>query len=189
MNLKKQKAMERLNEEYKELKLCESKFGISFGLEYFDNDEPNVFEWKLAIYGPKNTSYYQGLFSAKIIFPENYPEEPPDIYFKNPIYHPNINPVKVSMNGAGSLGHLYLNILNDWKPETKMKDVFEHIYNLFFSVDLNSPYIFDKEEEFKYNRPVYEEKIKCFTKKYADPHKADLKYDTDWDFSSPEILV
>ena len=186
MNFKKIKAMKMIKEEYDDLSknnINTSYMTISVGLV----NQDNIFEWKIAIIGPKDTSYKGGIFSVIIKFPENYPEKAPDVFFKTPVYHVNINPFKVNIKGVESLGHAYINILNDWKPETKMKDVFEHIHNLFFSVDLNSPYIFDKEEEIKYNRPVYEEKIKCFTKKYANPHKANLKYDIDWDFSSPEI--
>ena len=38
-------------------------------------------------------------------------------------------------------------------------------------------------EEFKNNKPLHEQKIKYFTKKYADPRKGKKDYDNDWDFT------
>ena len=46
----------------------------------------------------------------------------------------------------------------------------------------DSPYGLDKANEFKNNRLLYEEKVKYFTKKYANPLKAGKNYDKTWDF-------
>ena len=46
-----------------------------------------------------------------------------------------------------------------------------------------SPYGTERADEFRQNRALHEEKIKYFTKKYANPSKAGETYDTNWDFT------
>ncbi len=182
MNFKKIKAIKMIKEEYDDLSknnINTSYMTISVGLV----NQDNIFEWKIAIIGPKDTSYKGGVFSVIIKFPENYPEKAPDVFFKTPVYHVNINPFKVNIKGVESLGHAYINILNDWKPETKIRLILKHIYNLFYLPDPNSPYIYDRADELKNKRLLYEDKIRYFTKKFANPMQATKEYDTDWDFS------
>ncbi len=184
MDIQKYKTMKRIKEEYEYLEInpliiCESNTCASVGLV----NEDDIFEWKVTLTGPRDTSYKSGVFSLRIKFSEDYPEQPPDVYFKTPIYHLNINPIKISMKGAGSLGHIYMNILNCWKPENKIIEVLKQINDLLHSPDLDSPYGLEKVEEFKYDRAIYEAKVEYFTKKYASRHNTQLEYDTDWDFS------
>jgi ubiquitin-protein ligase len=60
-----------------------------------------------------------------------------------------------------------------------------NIFALFYLGNPDSPYGIDRADEFRNNRPVYEEKIKKFTKKYASPMKKFEPCDKnrDWDFS------
>ena len=174
------KAMKKIKEEFKDLNSNPiSNIGATIGLI---NDD-NIFEWQCSLMGPKDTSYSGGLFFLRIKFPDNYPEVAPEVCFKTPIYHVNINPKKAKMSGAESLGHVCISTLNWWKPIYTMREVLTNIFALFYMGNPDSPYGLDRADELRNNRALYEEKIKYFTKKYANPNRAREEYTSDWDFS------
>ncbi|TVY83290.1 Ubiquitin-conjugating enzyme E2 [Lachnellula suecica] len=59
--------------------------------------------------GPPGTPYAGGIFWLHVVFPNDYPTNPPAVRFVTPIYHPNIDEV----------GHICLNIFE--KPS---RDIF-----------------------------------------------------------------
>ena len=173
-------AMKIIQEELKELvRKPLSNFGITVGLI----DEDNIFEWKCTILGPNDTCYKGGLFHLKIIFPDNYPNDKPEIVFLTPIYHLN---VKFFANGNQPLGHICVNTLNDWRPDYKINKVLPELFTLFSQNNPDSPYDFTddrRRNEYIYNRALFEEKARFFTKKYADPMINRKEYINDWDFT------
>ena len=183
MTLEKLNALKTIKEEYLELsgKPIEN-IGTTIGLV----DDDDIFLWKFTLTGPKDSSYAGGIFRVRIQFPDNYPKGKPEVYFKTPIYHLNINPRKFDRQGADKLGHVSLNTINQWVPERKIREVIIDIFSLLYAPNPDSPYGLDRADEMRYNKAVYEEKIKYFTKKYADPSSPNNReYDNDWDFSFP----
>ena len=153
--------------------------GFTVGLQ---NDD-DIFNWRINVLGPRNTPYEIGIFNILIHFPDNYPNAPPEICFKTPIYHLNLNPK--SMQNIIHLGNICINILNYWKPEYKIKDVLVSIYALFYMVNPDNPYGLDRRNEYINNRTLYEEINKYFTRKYANPinNNNNREYNEVWDFS------
>ena len=97
----------RIYKEYKELSgnpigVC----GITVGLI-----DESYYHWKFTLAPPKDTCYKGGLFIANAHFPSDYPNSPPEIVFKTPIYHANVNPFAPKEIGGESLGHLRISIL------------------------------------------------------------------------------
>ena len=177
-------SLERIIEEFKDINRNPiSNCGVTVGLV----NENDYTEWKVSLLGPKDTSYKNGLFFLSIKFPNDYPNKAPEVCFLTPIYHVNVNPKAPKTFGDGneSLGHVCISTLNWWKPEYRMREVLTNIFALFYMANPDSPYGLDRADEFRDNRAVYEEKIKAFTKKYANPMKAGKVYDRDkdWDFS------
>lgn len=41
------------------------------------------------IIGPPETLYEGGFFAAKLVFPTDFPNQPPVMTFKTPLWHPN----------------------------------------------------------------------------------------------------
>ena len=84
------------------------------------------------------------------------------------------------------MGHVSISTLNWWKEDTRMKKVLIDIFALFYISNPDSPYGLDRADELRNNRSIYEEKIKYFTKKYANPMSSG-KYDRDhdWNFNYP----
>ena len=177
LTLGKIKAMKKIKEEYQDICVNPiANIGVSVGLP----NEDNIFEWRCTLIGPKDTSYAGGLFILNVKFPDNYPEQAPEICFNTPIYHLNVNPRKTK---GESLGHICISTLNWWKPEYNMKKVLLDIFALFFNTNPESPYGLDRADEFRFKRALYEEKVKYFTKKYADPDLNKIYDNSDWVFS------
>ena len=143
-------------------------------------DENNLFEWRLSIIGPRDTPYKRGLFYLTLKFPENYPSYPPKVTFDTPIYHINVASIGNEYTPLGKPGAL--SILHAWKPNFKVRDIIISIYSLFYMHNINCELSHVMTEEFKNNKSLYEEKIKYFTRKYADPMIDYKKYD-NWDFT------
>ena len=175
--------MEQIIEEFKDINRNPiSNWAVTVGLE----NENDYRLWKFSIPGPKDTSYKFGLFFFYAQFPEEYPLKPPVVYYVNPIYHLNVNPRAPRTSEDVPLGYINISILNRWKPKIKIKEVLLNIFGLFYNANPECCYGLDRAEEFIKNRGVYEEKIKKFTKKYANPLKNNAKYsrNQDWDFSN-----
>ena len=154
-------------------------------------NESDYRKWRITLIGPNDTSYKNGLFIIEIVFPKEYPEKPPKAYFITPIYHVNVcrKSKKINDEGSEELGNIYLPFLKCWKPENKMRDVILSIFALFYMELPDSPYGLDLVQECLVNRPLYEAKIKYFTKKYANAMINLKEFDRtkDWDFSYPNI--
>ena len=144
----------------------------------------NLFEWQCSIEGPKDSPYEGGLFNIRIYFPKDYPNNPPEICFKTPIYHLNVNPRKCEDNTHPErLGHICLSTLNWWKPKYTMREVLSNIFSFLFRTNPESPYGLDRKGEYLDNKKLFEEKAKHFTRIYAGKdRKEDVEFDDRWDF-------
>ena len=172
--------MKAIKSEYDDLvKNPNLNIGVTIGLV----DESNIFEWKASLRGPNDSSYKGGFFQLIIKFPDDYPAHAPEVVFKTPIYHVNVNPNKSNLEGAEPLGHVCISTLNWWKPVYKMKEVLANIFGLFYMANPDSPYGLDRANEYRFNRNLYEEKVRHFTKKYANPKSPQRDYNESWDFS------
>ena len=91
------------------------------------------------------------------------------------------------MPGAEPLGHVSISTLNWWKPEYKIREVACNIFGLFYLPNPDTPYGLERANEFRFNRALYEKKIRHFTKKYGNPRFANItkKYSESWDFTYP----
>ena len=155
------------------------EIGVTIGL----NDENNIFRWSATLQGPKDTGYKGGIFLLDIKFPEDYPESPPEILFVTPIYHLNIN--SSSQTGI-SVGKVYCNSLNNWKNYFTMRKIFPEIFVLLYKNNPDCGYDSEKNKEFRLNRPLFEQKVKYFTKKYATPqYFGKIQKGIDWIFNYP----
>ena len=171
-------AMKRIKKEYFEINENPNpNIGFVVGLP----EEDNIFKWRVNLVGPQDSSYKGGLFELIVEFPDNYPESAPEIYFTTPIYHLNINPYN---NIGVKLGHVSLDFLNNWKPEYTIRETFIYIFGLLYKPNPDNAYGLERANEFRFNKQLYEDKIKYFTRKYANPGACNIckKYD-NWDFT------
>ena len=178
ITIQKSEAMKRIWKEFREIRrFPDINIGLSIGLP----DQDNIFRWSASLTGPRDSSYKGGIFDLRVEFPDNYPESAPEIYFITPIFHLNVNPYNNKDWGI-KLGHVSLTILDNWKPEYTIREIFTYIFALLYNPNPNFAYGFERVNEFKFNRKLYEEKVKYFTKKYAGAFTFCKKHDK-WDFS------
>ena len=97
-----QKTLLRLKKEFQLCLLDDDlkQIGCTFGL-YPGN---NLFQWRVTMFGPTDSPYKDGIFTIKIIFPDDYPKHGPEFKFMNKIYHLNVDLTNY-------LGHISLTTL------------------------------------------------------------------------------
>ena len=175
-------SLKRISEEFKDLN---RNFITNCGVTVSLFNEEDIRNWRVTILGAKNTSYKGGLFYLSVNFPFEYPEKPPEVCFITPIYHVNVNPKAKTFEGGDSLGHVCMSSLFWWKKEYTMREILTNIFGLFYFGNPDSCYDLQRSEEFRNNRNLYEQKVKFFTKKYANPLIGFKSYplDKDWDFT------
>ena len=80
---------------------------------FFIHSEKNIFEGITLIMGPENTPYEFGIYCFKIIFPNNYPINPPKVIFlSNDSFNTRYNP------NFYRDGKVCISLLNTWKGES-----------------------------------------------------------------------
>lgn len=88
----------------------------------FVRDEDNLFKIKLALFGPPQTAYANGVFQVNIFVPEGYPNKAPSIKFATKLYHPNI---------SFESGEVDAEILEKiWRPSLSIAKLVNVIYGL-----------------------------------------------------------
>ena len=146
-------------------------------------DEKNIYNWKCTLRGPNDSPYKGGYFQLYLKFPFNFPKEGPEVIFRTPIFHLNVNPVKTKDQ---ELGHCCVSVINFWNPDTSIEDLLVAIFALFYKANAESAYRGYGDEtinEFDNNRDAYNEKVAYFTRKYANGIYKPPKDLTRWDFT------
>ena len=166
---------------------CDTIHNLGYSIKLFKEDD--IYEWDVVLLGAPDSLYNGGIFHIKLSFPKDYPNSKPEVIFLTPIYHLNVNPLKLEGNEIEPLGHVSVSFINWWNQKTTVKEILIQLYSIFYLQTNDSPYGLDRSIEFLENRPLYDVKTKYFTKKYANQENLDkgIKYDDkDWDFSCNE---
>ena len=53
-------------------------------------ENPVSRQWELVLVGPPDTPYEGGIFKAMMQFPDDFPNQPPEMTFLSKMYHPNV---------------------------------------------------------------------------------------------------
>ncbi|KAJ1983644.1 Ubiquitin-conjugating enzyme E2 T [Dimargaris verticillata] len=119
-------------------------------------------QWTAFIKGPRDTPYEGGTFKLQVTIPDRYPFEPPQIQFKTPVYHPNIDPQ----------GRICLNLLKmpphgDWKPSLNVSIVLTSLGVLLAEPNPNDPLLVDVANEYREQPSMYATKARQWTKQHA----------------------
>ena len=64
-----------------------------------------------------------------------------------------------------------------------MRQVLIDIFALLYMPNPDCPYGLDRANEFRYDKDLYERKLKFFTKKYANYQSFNKEYNEGWDFT------
>ena len=138
----------------------------TFGVDYWDIDNPDILHWSITMLGPNDTFYEGGYFLIKVDFTEKYPEEKPIVRFKTKIYHSNI---------SQKTGNVCITTLNDWKsrnPKPTMKEVLEDIAFLMYHPTPELGYG-NFDSEYINDITKFEKNAKEWVEKYANVNDYD----------------
>ncbi|KAL5119748.1 Ubiquitin-conjugating enzyme E2 11 [Pleosporales sp. CAS-2024a] len=99
------------------------------GISAFPSDE-NMSVWTATMDGPTSTPYESLVLKLNFDFPANYPYAPPNVTFKTPIYHPNVD----------FSGRICLDILKDkWSAVYNVGTVLLSLQSLLGEPNNSSP--------------------------------------------------
>ena len=91
----------------------------------------NLLAWRGWIRGPEGTSFEGGVFELSIDVSMQYPLVPPKIYFKTPVFHPNIH---------DRTGEVCVDILKDqWTPAWSLSSCAQAIRSVLAHPNPDSP--------------------------------------------------
>jgi ubiquitin-protein ligase len=124
----------------------------------FQDKPDDLFHLKMSLKGPSNTPYEGGIFKIDLFIPQDYPKQPPLIYFITRIYHPNYDKENFRFNCPE---------LSDWDPSKNLKFVFNSIQELLLFPDTNNPSDPTVAEEYLHDYLNFVLKATAMTKKYA----------------------
>ena len=121
-------------------------------------------EWEIIIKGPKNSLYEKGVFTITIQFPEKYPNDKPEIRFKNKIYHLQVSPGN---------GHICEAFISRWSPDTSIVEILIGIYLTFYYLNPYSPYSADMANLYLSNFEEFKKNAEAWAIQYATTFKLD----------------
>jgi ubiquitin-protein ligase len=102
--------------------------------------------------------YDKGVFYIEIEVKRTYPFEPPTVFFKTPIWHPNI----------GENGRVCVGILGkDWRPSITLVGVIETIRNLLNFPNPKDPLNREAAQQMNTNLQSFIKKARMYVEKYA----------------------
>jgi len=121
--------------------------------------EDNFFEWEAVITGPEGTVFEDGVFLARLAFPQDYPLNPPAMKFVSDIYHPNIYPDgKVCISilhppGNDPLG--YETSAERWSPVQSVEKILLSVMSMIAEPNINSPANVDAAKMYRDDRKAF----------------------------------
>lgn len=186
----------QLQDEFIEMQ-CNPNSSIGCTVGLFDKDD--FYNWKVSFLGPKDSLYAGGIFFLKLTFPEDYPNNPPQINFLTPIYHLNVCPIK-SKSSKETLGIIHEKFIKykkkqideEGKNNIKVKEMLTKLYAIFYNQDENYAYGIERINEFINNKSLFELKAKYFTEYYAGISNLnnEMNYsDKNWNFSTNKYYM
>ena len=166
-------SLEIIKKEFEDLQMNPLlSIGINLGLL-----EPNnYYKWKSSLMGAADSPYKYGVFILKLIFPEDYPNTRPQIYFLTPIYHLNVN----SSNISEPLGSISSCFFDWWTPNSTIRELLSKLFLIFYLEKIEFSFDNAKTNEYLYNKSLYELKARYFSKKVFNLDEA--QYQDVWKF-------
>ncbi|ODV61576.1 E2 ubiquitin-conjugating protein UBC7 [Ascoidea rubescens DSM 1968] len=157
-------AQRRLLKEYQQLSRDPPE-GIIAG----PANEDNLFLWDCLLEGPPDTPYQDGVFSATLLFPKDYPLAPPTLKFFPPILHPNIykdGTVCISiLHPPGDDPHQYERAEERWSPVQSVEKILLSVISMLAEPNPESGANIDACKLWRDNRVEFERIVKEDVKK------------------------
>jgi ubiquitin-conjugating enzyme E2 I len=118
----------------------------------------DLFQWKGGIPGKAGTDWEGGVYKIRLQFNEDYPSQPPQVYFDPPIFHPNIFPD----------GKVCLSILSkDWRPAITLKQILMGLQDLLDNPNNSDAAQRHAYEVYRRSKTEYSKKVREQAKRFT----------------------
>ena len=136
-------------------------------------DENDFYKWSVLFTGPEDTIYEGGFFKAILTFPEDFPQNPPEMRFITEMFHPNIyKDGKVCISILHSPGVDVINTHEKaeerWRPSLGVEQILISVISMLNDPNCDSPANVDAAVMFRNNRKEYEKKVRQLALKSTD---------------------
>jgi len=127
-------------------------------------NEESFFEWEALITGPHDTPFQDGVFTATLKFPQDYPLNPPKMIFTTPMWHPNIYPngeVCISiLHPPGDDPNFYESSTERWSPVQSVEKILISVVSMLAEPNCESPANVEAAKMFRENRATYNQRVR-----------------------------
>jgi len=124
----------------------------------FLKDDHNIYEWGASIIAPDGSPYEKHKFFLDVVFPEDYPFQPPKVQFRTKIYHCNI----------ANNGEICLDTLKDqWSPALSTGKVLLSICSLLSDPNPSDPLVPEIARQYLHDRESHDKTAREYANKYA----------------------
>ncbi|OAG31869.1 ubiquitin-conjugating enzyme E2 G1 [Nematocida displodere] len=123
----------------------------------------NIYEWEVAIIGPRDTLYENAILRGVLSFPETYPDDPPSFKFVSEMWHPNIEPggkLCISiLHRAGDDEYGYEEACERWMPVRDTNSILLSIVLLLLEPNTESPANIEAAQEYQSDNQAYNRRV------------------------------
>eukprot|EP01098_Paradermamoeba_levis_P009928 TRINITY_DN4164_c0_g1_i5.p1 TRINITY_DN4164_c0_g1~~TRINITY_DN4164_c0_g1_i5.p1 ORF type:complete len:206 (+),score=40.23 TRINITY_DN4164_c0_g1_i5:207-824(+) len=131
-----------------------------FAIDVQDN---NLFSWKIYLEGPKDTPYAGGVFQLLMTFPQDFPDNPPELKFLSEFWHPNVYPDgKVCISILHPPGDDPLSdekAADRWLPTRSISSIVLSVSAMLCAPNIYSLANVDASKEMQHNKEAFNKRL------------------------------
>jgi len=135
--------------------------GFSVGLV----DDNDFYKWTVCFTGPEDTLYEGGFFKAILTFPDDFPQNPPEMKFITEMWHPNIyQDGRVCISILHPPGTDRFNEQESaeerWRPVLGVEQILVSVVSMLNEPNCDSPANIDASVQFRDHIEEYKKKVR-----------------------------
>ena len=132
-----------------------------------------MFKWNVIFEGPEDSLYEGGYFKAVLEFPDDFPNNPPNMTFKSKMWHPNIySDGKVCISILHAPGMDAMNSAEKpeekWRPIIGVESIIMSVISMLNDPNIESPANLDASVMFRDDIKAYNKEVRRLAQKSID---------------------
>jgi len=125
------------------------------------------------VVGPQDTPYESGIYKAKLLFPPEFPSQPPEMIFQTEMWHPNVHEDgKVCISILHPPGEDAFNEQESaeerWRPILGVEQILMSVMSLLSAPNADSPANIDAAVMFRENPKEWKKRVRKCAEKSVD---------------------
>eukprot|EP01031_Cornospumella_fuschlensis_P030826 gene30826-37243_t len=158
-------AMELLRRQFAEL-ARNPPDGVSVGL----GEDESIFNWEILLVGPPDTLYEGGFFNATLTFPQDFPNMPPKMVFKTPIWHPNVYEdgtvcISILHPPGEDRYNQQESAVERWRPILGVEQIIVSVISMLSDPNDDSPANIDAAVMWRNDRAAFKKKVREYVRR------------------------